>query len=61
MSILSSHNLKAPVAQMTDSELEKPFIDSSAITLQEMEAVLFEELKRSDFQKYFEKRWLLTN
>ena len=58
--MLSSHNLKAPVAQMTDTELEKPFINWDLVTREEFEAVDMERLKRNNFQKYFENRWLLT-
>jgi hypothetical protein len=56
---LNSQNLKAPIPQMTDSELHNP---GENLTEEQEQELAFEELRRITFSaNYFNKRWNLTN
>jgi hypothetical protein len=56
---LNSQNLKAPIPQMTDSELRNP---GENLTEEQEQELAFEELRRiAVTAHYFNKRWNLTN
>lgn len=55
---LNSQNLKAPIPQMTDSELSNP---GENLTPEQEYEVAMEELRRIALSaNYFNKRWNLT-